>query len=64
MGACPGYGKEMVDAGRLKASVTVRPNAGMAVALLRQFWTDGKPLPARASSEALPYPAGSVGAGA
>jgi ABC-type sugar transport system substrate-binding protein len=58
--ACPGYGKEMVDAGTLKASVTVRPNAGMAVALLKRFWTDGKPLPARGSSEVLPYPAGSV----
>ena len=61
VGACPGYGKEMVDAGKLKASVTVRPNAGMAVALLKRFWNDGKPLPARGSSEALPYPAGSVG---
>ena len=64
VGACPGYGKEMVDAGKLKASVTVRPNAGMALALLKGFWTDGKPLPPRASSEALPYPEGSVSGGA
>ena len=49
-----------MDAGQLKASVTVRPNAGMAVALLKRFWTDGQPLPARASSEALPHPEGSV----
>ena len=61
VGGCPGYGKEKVDAGKLKASVTVRPNAGMAVALLKRFWADGKPLPARAESEAFPYPAGSVG---
>jgi len=60
VGGCPGYGKEKVDAGALKASVTVRPNAGMAVALLKRFWTDGTPLPARASSEAAPYPAGSA----
>ena len=60
VGACPGYGREMVDAGKLTASVTVRPNAGMAVARLKRFWNDGKPLPARASSEAFPYPAGSA----
>jgi len=60
VGAVPGYGKEMVDASRLSASVTVRPNAGMAVASLRRFWTDGKPLPALASSEAAAYPPGSV----
>jgi len=59
-GACPGYGKEMVDEGRLVASVTIRPNAGMAVAMLRRFWTDGKPLPLQSTSEATPYPAGSA----
>jgi ABC-type sugar transport system substrate-binding protein len=61
VGACPGYGKDMVDDGRLVASVTVRPNAGMAVALLRRFWTDGKPLPLQSTSEAKAYPAGSAG---
>ncbi len=61
VGACPGYGKEMVDAGKLKASVIVRPNAGMAMAMLKGFWARGEPLPARSTSEALPYPAGSVG---
>ena len=60
VGGCPGYGKEKVDAGTLKASVTVRPNAGMAVARLKRFWTAGEPLPPRASSEAVPYPAGSA----
>jgi ABC-type sugar transport system substrate-binding protein len=60
VGGCPGYGKEKVDAGILKASVTVRPNAGMAVALLKRFWTAGEPVPTRASSEAVPYPAGSA----
>jgi ABC-type sugar transport system substrate-binding protein len=62
VGGCPGYGKELVDAGKLRASVTVRPNAGMAIALLKRFWADGKPLPARAISEAVPYPVSSAGA--
>ncbi len=61
VGAVPGYGQEMVDEGRLLASVSVRPNAGMAVALLRQFWTDGTALPLQSTSEAKPYPAGSAG---
>ena len=61
VGACPGYGKERVDDGRLTASVTVRPNAGMAIALLRRFWSDGKPLPMQSTSEAAAYPAGSAG---
>jgi len=61
VGACPGYGKEMVDEGRLVASVTVRPNAGMAIAMLRRFWSDGKPLPLQSTSEAVPYPPGSAG---
>ena len=61
VGACPGYGKEMVDDGRLAASVTVRPNAGLAIAMLRRFWSDGKALPLQATSEATAYPAGSTG---
>lgn len=60
VGGVPGYGKEMVDESRLAATVTVRPNAGMAVAMLRRFWTDGKPLPLQSTSEAMPYPAGSA----
>jgi ABC-type sugar transport system substrate-binding protein len=63
VGGVPGYGKEMVDGGRLVASVTVRPNAGLAVAMLRRFWSDGKPLPLQSTSEAAPYPAGSAGRG-
>jgi ABC-type sugar transport system substrate-binding protein len=64
VGACPGYGKEMVDDRRLVASVTVRPNAGMAVAMLRRFWSDGKALPLQSTSEATAYPAESAGPGA
>jgi ABC-type sugar transport system substrate-binding protein len=62
VGAVPGYGKEMVDGGRLKASVSVRPNAGAAIGLLKRFWTTGEPLPARTASEAVPYPPQSIGA--
>jgi len=61
VGACPGYGKEMVDSGTLTASVAVRPNAGLAVSLLKRFWADGSKPPMRSSSEAVPYPATSVG---
>jgi len=61
VGACPGYGKEMVDDGQLAASVTVRPNAGMAIALLRRFWSEGAPLSTKSTSEAVAYPAGSAG---
>jgi len=60
VGAVPGYGREMVDKGVLSASVAVRPNAGQAIAMLKQFWADGRPLPARSASEAVPYPASSV----
>jgi ABC-type sugar transport system substrate-binding protein len=58
VGACPGYGKERVDDGQLAASVRVGPNAGMAIALLRRFWSDGRPLPMQSTSEAAAYPAG------
>jgi ABC-type sugar transport system substrate-binding protein len=64
VGACPGYGKEMVDNGRLVASVAVRPNAGMAITMLRRFWTDGQALPLQSTSEATAYPPGSSGRGA
>jgi len=60
VGAVPGYGREMVDKGTIAASVTVRPNAGQAIAMLKQFWADGRPLPLRSDSEAAAYPASSV----
>ena len=60
VGAVPGYGREMVDEGTLAASVAVRPNAGQAIALLKQFWADGRSLPVRSDSEAAAYPASSL----
>jgi ABC-type sugar transport system substrate-binding protein len=63
VGAVPGYGKELVDAGRIRASVSVRPNAGTAVSLLKRFWASGEPLPRRSTSEAAPYPVHSTTSG-
>lgn len=60
VGCVPGYGRELVDSGGMTASVTVRPNAGMAVALLKRSWDDAAPPPLRSTSEAVPYPASSV----
>jgi len=60
VGCVPGYGRELVDAGGMAASVSVRPNAGMAVGMLKRFWQDGQRLPVRSSSEATPYPAASA----
>ena len=59
VGGCPGYGKDKVDAGVLKASVTVRPNAGMALTLLKRFWAAGTQVPLQSTSEAAAYPPGS-----
>lgn len=59
VGACPGYGRELVDEGTLSASVALRPNAGLAVAMLKRFWADGRSLPTQSASEAEPYPASS-----
>jgi ABC-type sugar transport system substrate-binding protein len=62
VGACPGYGRELVDNGTLHASVVAPPTTGTAIGLLRRFWADGKPPALRSFNTALPYPATSVGA--
>jgi len=64
VGAVAGYGKEMVDGGRIRASVAVRPNAGLAVSLLARFWTTREPLPGHSTSEAVAYPVSSASAAA
>ena len=61
VGACQGYGRELVDTGALQASVVAPATAGTAVALLERYWTDGKPLPLQSFNAAAPYPATSVG---
>jgi ABC-type sugar transport system substrate-binding protein len=60
VGACPGYGRELVDNGTLHASVVAPPTTGTAIGLLRRFWQDGKPPALRSFNTALPYPATSV----
>jgi ABC-type sugar transport system substrate-binding protein len=55
--ACPGYGRDLVDAGTLTASVEVPANAGLALELLQRFWTRAAPLPLRSFTEPRPYPA-------
>ena len=62
VGCCPGFGKELVDDGTLHASIVASPNTGLALSLLKGFWTDGRALPPRTFSKVTPYPPTSVGA--
>lgn len=62
IGGCPGYGKERVDDGTLQASVVLPPATGMAIELLREFWTNGRSVPARSFDEVVPYPPASADA--
>jgi ABC-type sugar transport system substrate-binding protein len=54
--ACPGYGRKLVDAGRLTASVTTPANTGEAIRALKKFWDSGRPLPLKAFTKPTPYP--------
>jgi ABC-type sugar transport system substrate-binding protein len=58
--ACPGFGRELVDSGRLAASVTTPPNTGEAIGSLRRFWESGRPLPMKVLTEPSPYPLSSA----
>jgi ABC-type sugar transport system substrate-binding protein len=60
VGACHGYGRDLVDNGTLHASIVAPPTTGTAVDLLRRFWADGKAPALRSFNTALPYPATSV----
>jgi len=61
VGACPGYGRELVDKGTLHASVVAPPTAGTAVDLLARFWAEGRPVPLQTLNTPAPYPPTSVG---
>jgi hypothetical protein len=61
VGGCPGFGKELVDAGDLHATITLPPNTGMAIDLLKRYWTDGEPPPLQSFTTVVPYPPMSVG---
>jgi ABC-type sugar transport system substrate-binding protein len=54
--ACPGYGRRLVDEGRLAASVVNPANTGLALDRLHEFWTAGRPLPVRSFTAPSPYP--------
>lgn len=54
--ACPAYGRRLVDAGRLTASVTTPANTGEAIHALRKFWESGRPLALKAFTKPTPYP--------
>ena len=54
--ACPAFGRKLVDAGRLTASVTTPANTGEAIRALRKFWESGLPLALKAFTNPTPYP--------
>lgn len=54
--ACPAYGRRLVDAGRLAASVTTPANTGEAIRALRKSWESGLPLALKAFTKPTPYP--------
>jgi ABC-type sugar transport system substrate-binding protein len=60
VGGCPGFGKDLVDDGTLHASIILPPNTGLAISLLKSFWTDGRALPLRSFTEVHPCPPTSV----
>jgi ABC-type sugar transport system substrate-binding protein len=59
---CPEFGRKLVDAGELTATVVAPANTGEAIRSLRAFWDAGRPLPLRAFTEPSPYPPASAGA--
>ncbi len=60
VGGCPGFGKDLVDAGDLTATITLPASTGMAIELLKRFWRDGTPLPLQSFTSVVPYPETSV----
>jgi len=60
VGACPGYGLELVNRGTLHASVVAPATAGTAMTLLKRYWTDGQAPPLRSFNVARPHPASSI----
>jgi ABC-type sugar transport system substrate-binding protein len=60
--AVPAFGRKLVDAGTLRASVTTPANTGEAIRHLRRFWELHRPLALQALTEPTPYPPSSAGA--
>jgi ABC-type sugar transport system substrate-binding protein len=57
---CPEFGRKLVDAGELQATVVTPANTGEAIRSLRAFWESGRPVPLRAFTEPQPHPPGSA----
>ena len=62
VGGCPGFGKDLVDAGDLHATIVLPPNTAMAIDLLKRFWTEGQTPPPRSFTTVAPYPPTSLNA--
>ncbi len=62
VGGCPGFGRDLVDAGDLHATIILPPNTAMAIDLLERFWADGEPPPLQSFTTVAPYPPTSIGA--
>jgi ABC-type sugar transport system substrate-binding protein len=58
--ACPGFGKRLVDAGELDASVATPASVGEALRALHAFWKSGRTVPLRTFTDPQPYPASSA----
>ena len=58
--ACPAFGRQQVDSGKLTASVITPANTGEAIRHLVKFWASGQRVPIRAFTEPTPYPVSSV----
>jgi ABC-type sugar transport system substrate-binding protein len=57
---CPAFGKKLVDAGELFASVATPASVGEALRALQAFWKAGRAMPLRTFTEPQPYPATSA----
>lgn len=56
VGACPGYGLELVNEGTLHSSVIAPATAGTAMTLLNLYWTEKQVPPLRSFNPARPHP--------
>jgi ABC-type sugar transport system substrate-binding protein len=57
---CPAFGRKLVDAGELFASVATPASVGEALRALQTFWKAGRAMPLRTFTEPQPYPPASA----
>ncbi len=60
--ACPAFGRKLVDAGELSASVATPASVGEALRVLQAYWRSSRAVPLRTFTEPQPYPPSSVSA--